>query len=92
MPQGKFTDIDGTPLQYVEKKKVINNTGQEVVVMDSKYFRKIINDNDIFVRGYFRMQNKKNEKGEWYKELIFIDATVRHGYHRDARIENKELL
>lgn len=90
IPQGKFTAIEGTPLEYIEKKKVLNQTGQEVVVMDSKWFRKIINDNDIYVRGFFRMQNKKNENGEWYKELIFVDSFVRHGYHRNAKIEDDE--
>ncbi len=89
IPPGKFTAIDGTPLQYVEKKKVINQLGQEVIVMDSKWFRKIINDNDIPVRGFFRMQNKKNSEGEWFKELIFVNPFVRHGYHRDALIEQK---
>ena len=88
IPQGKFTAIDGTPLEYIEKKKVINQTGQQVVVMDSKWFRKIVNDNDFYVRGFWRMQNKKNEFGEWYKELIFVDPFVRHGYHRDAKIED----
>lgn len=90
IPKGTFTAIDGTPLEYVEKKKVINQTGQEVVVMDSKWFKKIINDNDIPVRGFFRMQNKKNAEGEWYKELIFVDPYVRHGYHRNAIIEDSE--
>ena len=89
IPQGKFTAIEDTPLQYIEKKKVINKLGQEVIVMDSKWFRKIINDNDIPVRGFFRMQNKKNDEGEWYKELIFVDPFVRHGYHRDAKIEHE---
>lgn len=88
IPQGKFTEIEGTPLEYVEKKKVINNSGQEVIVMDSRWFRKIVNDNDIYVRGFWRFQNKKNEFGEWYKELIFIDPFVRHGYHRNAKIED----
>ncbi len=88
IPQGKFTAVDGTPLEYVDKKKVVNNIGQEVVVMDSKWFRKIINDNDIYVRGFWRFQNKKNEFGEWYKELIFIDPFVRHGYHRNAKLED----
>lgn len=92
IPQGKFTAIEGTPLEYIEKKKVLNQTGQEVIVMDSKWFRKIINDNDIYVRGFFRMQNKKNEFGEWYKELIFVDSFVRHGYHRNAKIEDDELI
>lgn len=84
------TAIDGTPLEYVEKKKVVNQTGQEVIVMGSKWFKKIINDNDIPVRGFFRMQNKKNAEGEWYKELIFVDPYIRHGYHRNAIIEDSE--
>ena len=88
IPQGEFTAIEGTPLEYIVKKKVVNQTGQKVIVMDSKWFRKIINDNDIYVRGFFRMQNKKNEFGEWYKELIFVDSFVRHGYHRNAKIED----
>lgn len=91
IPQGKFTAIEGTPLEYIEKKKVLNQTGQEVIVMDSKWFRKIINENDIYVRGFFRMQNKKNEFGEWYKELIFVDSFIRHGYHRNAKIEDDEI-
>ena len=90
IPQGKFTAIDGTPLEYIEKKKVINQTGQKVIVMDSKWFRKIINDNDIYVRGFFRMQNKKDENGVWYKELIYVDSFVRHGYHRNAKIEDTQ--
>lgn len=92
VPPGKFTAINGTPLEYVDKKKVINNTGQEVIVMDSRWFRKIVNDNDIYVRGFWRMQNKKNEFGEWYKELIFVDSFVRHGYHRNAKIEDTPIL
>lgn len=91
IPRGKFTAIEGTPLEYIEKKKVLNQTGQEVIVMDSIWFRKIINENDIYVRGFFRMQNKKNELGEWYKELIFVDSFVRHGYHRNAKIEDDEV-
>lgn len=87
IPPGVFSAVEGTLLEYVEKKKVINQSGQEVIVMDSRWFRKIVNDNDIYVRGFWRMQNKKNENGEWYKELIFVDSFVRHGYHRDAKIE-----
>ncbi len=88
VPLGKFNNVEGTPLEYVEKKKVINNSGQEVIVMDSRWFRKIVNDNDIYVRGFWRMQNKKNEFGEWCKKLIFVDSFVRHGYHRNALIED----
>ena len=76
-------------LDYKFKDKIQNISGQEVIVMDSRWFRKIINENDIFVRGFFRFQNKKNEKGEWYKELIFVDSYVRHGYHRNALIDKE---
>lgn len=88
IPPGIYTAVEGTPLEYVEKKKVVNQTGQEVIVMDSKWFKKIINDNDIPVRGFFRLQNKKNTDGEWYKVRIFVEPFIRHGYHRDAKIEN----
>ena len=70
-----------------KKDKVKNDSGQEVIIMDSRWFVKIINDNDISVRGFFRQQNKKNENGEWYKERIFVNPFVRHGYHRKAKIE-----
>lgn len=92
IPQGTFTDIEGTPLEYIEKKKVINQTGQKVIVMDSKWFREIINDKDIRVRGFKRMQNKKNAKGEWFQEQIFVNSYIRHGYHRKAKIEETESM
>lgn len=80
IPLGTSTLIDDTIKDYRKKEKIKNESGQEVIVMDSRWFRKIVNDNDIFVRGFFRLQNKKNEMGEWYKELIFVDSFVRHGY------------
>ncbi|WP_277234491.1 hypothetical protein [Phocaeicola salanitronis] len=91
VPVGKVVKFDDAILDYKAKEKVRNESGQEVIVMDSRWFRKIVNNNDIFVRGFFRFQNKKNEKGEWYKELIFVDSYIRHGYHRDAVIEGNAL-
>lgn len=91
VPVGKVVKFDDAILDYKAKEKVRNESGQEVIVMDSRWFRKIVNNNDIFVRGFFRFQNKKNEKGEWYKELIFMDSYIRHGYHRDAVIEGNAL-
>lgn len=89
IPTGTVTKLDDTVLPYKTKEKVRNDSGLEVIVMDSRWFRKIVNDNDIFVRGFFRLQNKKNPEGEWYKELIFVDSFVRHGYHRNAKIEDE---
>ena len=93
IPIGRTTKLDDKILGYKSKEKVRNESGQEVIIMDSRCFRKIVNDNEIFVRGFFRFQNKKDENGEWYKELIFVDSYVRYGYHRNALIEdnsNKE--
>ena len=89
IPVGKTIKFDETICEYKKKEKVLNESGQEVIVLDSRWFRKIINDNNIFVRGFFRFQNKKNEKGEWYKELIFVDSYIRNGYHRNAKIEEE---
>jgi len=90
VPPYAITKIDSTINEYKYKEKVKNESGQKVIVMDSRWFRKIVNDNNIFVRGFFILQNKKNEKGEWYKELIFVDSFYRHGCHREAGIEKEE--
>lgn len=90
VPNKSIKILDDTINGYIHKEKVRNESGQKVIIMDSRWFVKIINDNDIFVRGFFRLQNKKNEFGEWYKELIFVDSFIRHGYHRNAKIEDEE--
>lgn len=71
------------------KEKIKNESGQEVLVMDSRWFVQIINNNDIQVRGFYRMQNKKNAEGEWIKEQIYVKPFIRHGYHRSAKIEEE---
>ena len=87
IPDGQKIKMENRIEDYHGKCKIVNYSGQEVIVMDSRWFRKIVNDNDIFVRGFFRLQNKKDESGKWYKELIFVDSYIRHGYHRNAEIE-----
>lgn len=90
VPNMSVSVLEDSCGEYKHKEKVRNESGQEVIVMDSRWFVKIVNDNDIRVRGFFRMQNKKNEHGEWYKELIYVDSFIRHGYHRNAKIEHVE--
>lgn len=91
IPNNVITVLDDSITSHKETKKIKNICGQEVIVMDSRYFRKIVNDNDIFVRGFFRWQNYKEEKGgEWLKKLIFVEPHVRHGYHRNALIEDED--
>lgn len=89
IPTDTKIKLDDKILDYKTKEKIRNESGQEVIVMDSRWFRKIVNNNEIFVRGFFRFQNKKDENGKWYKELIFVDSFVRHGYHRNALIEDE---
>ena len=81
--QGKFTAVEGTPLEYVDKKKVINQIVSRSLLWIPNGFEKS-STTMIFI---WRMQNKKNPEGEWYKELIFVDSFVMHGYHRNAKIE-----
>lgn len=90
VPNKTITIVEDIIKEYKHKEKVRNESGQKVIIMDSRWFVKIINDNNIFVRGFFRLQNKKNELGEWYKELIYVDSFVRHGYHRNAKIEEED--
>lgn len=90
IPTSTIKIVEDNIQGYKHKDKVKNDSGQEVIIMDSRWFVKIINDNDIFVRGFFRLQNKKNEMGQWYKELIFVNSFVRHGYHRNAKIEDND--
>lgn len=90
VPAGSIVKLSNLIPEYKNKEKVKNESGQKVIVMDSRWFRKIVNDNNIFVRGFFRFQNKKDEKGEWFKELIFVDSYIRNGYHRNALIEEEE--
>lgn len=87
---GKVTKLDETVFPYGWKEKIRNDSGQIVIVMDSRWFRKIVNNNEIFVRGYLKLQPKKDFNGIWYKELIFVEPHKRLGYHRNAKIENGE--
>lgn len=90
VPDKALKIVEDTIDGYKYKEDIKNESGQEVIIMDSRWFVKIINDNDIYVRGHFRLQPKKNENGEWYKELILIKPFIRHGYHRNAKIEGNE--
>lgn len=89
VPSKTIKIIEDVIQDHNYKEKIKNDSGQEVRIMDSRWFVKIINDNDIFVRGFFRMQRKKNEEGEWTKELIFVKSFIRHGYHRNAKIDDE---
>lgn len=71
-------------------KGIINYSGLPVKFRDSTWFTTIFRNEGFKVRGHFRLQPKKNDKGEWIKELIYINEFEKHGYHRQAKIlDNK---
>ncbi len=70
------------------KEKVKNDSGQEVILMDSRWFTTYVNNNIIHVRGYFKKQHHKNENGEWTRKLIFVKDHSRNGYTRKALLSD----
>lgn len=68
--------------------KAINDTGIDVKVLDSRWFTTICRDEGFLVSGHFRLQPKKDENGEWTRELIYINPYAKKGYHRLAPIVN----
>ena len=70
----------------VTKGKITNETMTNVKIMDSRWFTSIFRNEGFTVRGYFKMQHKKNKRGKWIRELIYINEHQRYGYHRHAKI------
>lgn len=81
-PPAVMTELSVPSSTDKENRIVKNESGQEVIIMDSRWFREIINNNEIAVKGFLRHQRKKNADGEWYYDLIEIAPYKRHGYHR----------
>ena len=68
-----------------------NNSQQDGVVRVDTFWDKDIDVIAPFsVRGHFRKQPKKNEKGDWVREVIYIDSFMKQGYHRKATKEQLE--
>lgn len=76
------TYISENPVSsYQRGQKEIRN----YVLVDSSWDGDITVLNPFQVRGHFRHQPKKDKNGEWYRELIYIDAFMKKGYHRRAQ-------
>ena len=71
---------------YGSKSKSKNNDSVGIIVVDSTWDSSIHVINPFAVSGHFRDQPKKNDKGKWYKELIYIDSYMKSGYCRKAKI------
>ncbi len=68
----------------VSKEKTVNDTGIDVTLLDSRWFRSIIRTEGFSVRGHFRLQPYKDGDGLWTRKLIYINEYEKHGYHRRA--------
>ncbi len=67
-----------------------NLTDVRINYRTSRWFTTIVCDHDFTVRGHFRLQPKKNDKGETVRELIYINPFTKHGYHRQAQITQQQ--
>ena len=72
---------DNTPT-YKRKK---GYRPQNYIQVDSTWNKNIEVNSPFPVSGHFRNQPKKDSNGEWYKELIYIEAFIKNGYHRKAK-------
>jgi len=61
-----------------------------VMIRDCTWFTTICRNEDFKVKGHFRLQPYKDEQGEWQKKLIYINEFLKHGYHRQAKMEKAD--
>lgn len=83
---------DNTPMTTYRRLRKESNV--DYVYVDGHWDSGIKVINPFQVSGHFRNQPKKNEKGEWYKELIYIDSFMKQGYTRKAtkeKVESKKM-
>lgn len=69
--------------------KYVNDTKEDIRLLDSTWFTTLVKSDAFKVRGHFRLQPKKKD-GEWTKELIWISDFEKHGYTRKAGILKEE--
>lgn len=90
----KYASVDLVFVEKGKKKKtsiadngkIVNDTGVDVILLDSTWFREIIRNEGFIVRGHFCLQPYKDENGKWTRKLIYINEFEKHGYHRRAKI------
>ena len=76
-----YISDDSPAKSYERNKRVVRN----YVLVDSTWDGDITVLNPFSVRGHFRHQPKKDDKGEWYRQLIYVDSYMKQGYHRRAQ-------
>lgn len=81
----KYAKIETKELKPGKKEtfsndKWINNTRQNITIVDSLWFTTLVNSGAFNVRGHFRLQPYKDRK-----ELIWISEFEKKGYTRKAK-------
>lgn len=65
--------------------KYLNDTDLNITHLNSTWFTNLVKSDAFKVRGHFRLQPRKNDKGEWTRELIWIKDFEKSGYTAPAR-------
>ena len=68
-------------------EKFLNETSNDVEIIDVTYFTKVIRTGEFGVTGHFRIQHYGTGLSE--SKIIFIDDYKKGGYTRGAKIEKK---
>lgn len=71
----------------IKDEKFINDTTNNVEIIDVNYFTKIIRTGEFEVNGHFKVQHFGIGNNE--AKIIYIDDYKKKGYTRNAKIDNK---
>lgn len=68
-------------------EKYFNSSKNDIEIIDSSYFTKLIRTGEFGVSGHFRVQ--RHGAGNNETKIVFIDEYKKNGYIRNAKIEQK---
>ncbi len=68
-------------------EKFLNETKNDIEIIDITYFTRLIRTGEFGVSGHFRVQYFGTGNNE--AKIIFIDSYKKNGYSRGAKIDNK---
>ncbi len=68
-------------------EKFINSSKNDIEIIDSTYFTKIIRTGEFGVSGHFRVQ--RHGIGNSETKIVFIEEYKKSGYTRNAKVEKK---
>ena len=88
----EIEEIEGSKKskQKVNKSMVAPKLPFDVNIVNCTWFTTLVRSSGFKVRGHFRLQPKKDENGEWTKELIYVNEFEKQGYTRVAKIESNK--